>query len=121
LQKKDKTRDKYATVSYPDLSKDLCTCFEEILGDKVYYSPVIDVYRQKLRNPTPTPPKASLPESERKTPSFLRIVASSDVTLPANRLEGESESTAVLKWDVVKGYIGSVADIMTTKPKSVYQ
>ena len=49
--------------------------FEEILGDKVY-TPMIDVYLQKLHSATTAQQKPSLPEC--KTPSFLRIVASPD-------------------------------------------
>lgn len=90
--------------------------FEEILGDKVY-TPVIDVYRQKLRGATTAQQEPSLPE--RKTPSFLRIVSSPDDD-QAKLLVAELRPTAILKWAVVKDYIGSPADIITTKQKSVY-
>ena len=104
-------------MSYPDLSKDLWTHFEEIVGDEVY-TPVIDHYRRKLRSANPAP---SLPDSKRrKTPPFLRVVASSDVTVD-KRLAKELDSTATLKWAVVRGYIGSLADAITTKQKSVYR
>ena len=116
LQKKDGKRDKYAPVSYPDLSKDLWTYFEKILGDKVY-TPVIDAYLQRLRS-APKPPSPDL--RRRETPSFLRIVASSDVTVD-QRLGKELDSTATLKWAAVKDYIGSMADAITAKQKSVHR
>jgi len=102
-------------MSYPDLSKDLWTYFEKILGDKVY-TPVIDAYLQKLRS-APKPPPI---ESQRETPSFLRIVASSNVTVD-QRLGKELDSIATLKWAAVKDYIGSMADAIAAKQKSVHR
>ena len=90
--------------------------FEEILGDKVY-TPVIDGYRQKLRSATTAQQGPPLPK--RKTPSFLRIVASPDDDSD-RRLAAELKPTAILKWAVVKDYIGSATDIITAKQKSVY-
>jgi len=90
--------------------------FEEVLGDRVY-TPTIDEHRRKLRIATTAQQELSV--SERKTPSFLRIVASPDDD-QAERLAAELKPTAILNWAVVKDYIGSVADIFTTKQKSVY-
>jgi hypothetical protein len=61
----------------------------------------------------------SPPLPERMTPPFLHIVASPDDD-QAEHLAAELKPTAILKWAVVKDYIGSVADIITTKQKSVY-
>jgi hypothetical protein len=54
-----------------------------------------------------------------RLPPFLCIVASPDDD-QAEHLAAELKPTAILKWAVVKDYIGSVADIITTKQKSVY-
>ena len=89
--------------------------FDEILGDKVY-PPTINERRRKLRIATTAQQELSLPE--RKTPSFLRIVASPDDD-QAEHLAAELKPTAILNWAAVKDYIGSVADIFTTKQNSV--
>jgi len=90
--------------------------FEEILGHKVY-KPVAGVYRQKLRSAITA--QQEPPRPERKTPPFLRIVASPDDD-QAKHLAAELKPTAILKWAVVKDYIGSMADVITIKQKSVY-
>jgi len=78
---------------------------------------MVDVYRQKLRSVTTAQRKPSLPE--RKTPSFLRIVASPDDD-EAEHLAAELNLTAISKWAVVRDYIGSAADIITTK-QNIYR
>ena len=90
--------------------------FDEILGDKVY-TPTINECRRRLRIATTAQQELFLPE--RQTPSFLRIAASPDDD-QAERLAAALKPTAILNWAVVKDYIGSVADIFTTKQKSVY-
>ena len=100
-------------MSYPQLSGEVDMCFKQILGDEVY-KPVVDPYHQKLSSSTTAPP---LPE--RQTPPHLRIVVSPDDD-QAERLAAESKPTAMLKWAVVKDYIGSAADTIITEQKSVY-
>ena len=111
----DGKRSRYAPVSYPGLSEQVEVFFEQMLGPKDY-KPVIDAYRKKLRSSTAA--QRGLPLPKRETPTFLRIVASPDDDR-VNRLAAELMPTATLKWDMVKGYIGSVADAITTKPTSV--
>jgi len=90
--------------------------FDEILADGVYTLTIVE-RRRKLRSATTAQQGPSLPE--RKTPSFLLIVASPDDD-QAERLAAELKPTATLNWAVVKDYIGSVADIFTIEQKSVY-
>ena len=103
---KDGKREKYAPVSYPDLSEQVGMFFQQLLGPKVY-KPVVDGYRKKLRSSAAPQQASSVPE--RETPRFLRIVASPDDD-QANRLEAELKPTAILKWGAVKAYLGSTAD-----------
>ena len=102
-------------MSYPGLSEQVEMFFEQMLGPKGY-KPVIDAYRKKLRCSTAA--QRGLPLPKRETPTFLRIVASPDDDR-VNRLAAELMPTATLKWDMVKDYIGSVADAITAKPTSV--
>ena len=89
--------------------------FQQILGPTVH-KPVVDWYRKKLRSSAAAQQASSLPE--RETPPFLCIVASPDDD-QANRLEAELKPTAILKWGVVKDYLGSMADTITIKSAPV--
>jgi hypothetical protein len=86
--------------------------WKEMLGTEAY-KPFFNVYRQKLRSAT-----AQTKEATRSTPRFLRTILTPD-DKQDSRLQGESGDTmAVLKWDVVKEYAGSMADVLTQRQTS---
>jgi hypothetical protein len=99
-------------VSYPNLIKDLTGTLEMVLGPEVYV-PIADAYCSKLRSRT-TAQQQSASYSTRQTPRFLRIIATPNDN-QRKRLEGERKGDmAVLRWDVVKKYLGSTADLVKT-------
>ncbi|KAF8521901.1 hypothetical protein BU17DRAFT_87449 [Hysterangium stoloniferum] len=109
MQKGEKS-DRYARVSYPNLIDDLTGCLEMVLGPAVY-TPIADIYRSKLRSSIRAQ-QQSASHSKRQTPRFLRIIATPD-DKQQKRLKREWKGdVAVLQWDVVKGYIGSTADVL---------
>ncbi|KAF8510678.1 hypothetical protein BU17DRAFT_97886 [Hysterangium stoloniferum] len=116
MQKGEKS-DRYARVSYPNLIDDLTGCLEMVLGPAVY-TPIADIYRSKLRSSIRAQ-QQSASHSTRQTPRFLRIIATPD-DQQQKRLKREWKGdVAVLQWDVVKGYIGSTADVLkATGPRS---
>jgi hypothetical protein len=113
---KDGKRESYAPLSHPGLSEKLETSLQHILGSTVF-KPVVEAYRSKLRSSAAA--QHTLPSPERETPPFLRIVATPD-TNQANRLEAELIPVAILKYEVVEEFLGSMAHTITTKPASVF-
>jgi hypothetical protein len=82
-----------------------------ILGPEVFV-PIADTYCSELRSRTAQQQSAS--HSTRQTPRFLRIIATPDDE-QRKRLAGEWKGDmAVLRWDVVKKYLGSTADLVKT-------
>ncbi|KAF8519086.1 hypothetical protein BU17DRAFT_90258 [Hysterangium stoloniferum] len=107
------TRDRYAPVSYPNLIDDLTGSLEMVLGPAVY-TPIANSYRRKLRSSIRAQ-QQSASHSVRQTPRFLRIIATPDDE-QQKRLKGEwNGDVAVLRWDVVERYIGSMADILKAR------
>ncbi|KAF8512673.1 hypothetical protein BU17DRAFT_96067 [Hysterangium stoloniferum] len=111
------TRDRYARVSCPNLVDDLTGSLEMVLGSAVY-TPIAQSYRKKLRSSIRAQQK-SASHSTRQTPRFLRIIATPDDE-QQKRLKGEWKGdVAVLRWDVVERYIGSMADSLKARmPRS---
>lgn len=102
---------------YPTIGTDIEKAFEEILGDKIY-APVLNAYHEKLRGHQKASQQSN-PPSRRKTPRFLRVIATPDTEL-AGRLEAEWKGDmAVLRWSQVKGYLGIVAGSATMNAQSV--
>lgn len=82
-----------------------------MLGPEVY-APVETAYRSKFRSSTQTK-QTIASQQQRQSPRFLRIIATPDDD-QKNRLTTESTGDmVVLRWDVVKKYGGSAADIVT--------
>jgi hypothetical protein len=82
---------------------------EMVLGPEVY-APIADTYRSKLCSSTQAH-QQSASHSPRQTPRFLRIIVTPDDE-QRKRLEGEWKGdVAVLRWEVMKNYIGSTADL----------
>jgi len=78
-----------------------------VLGSEVC-EPIIETYRSKLRSHTHSASAASVPT--RKTPRFLGIIATPDDERPSLQKAWKGDK-ALLKWDVVKEYLGSTADL----------
>ena len=77
------------------------------------YVPVAEVYRKTLRSSTRAQNEAKS-QGKRQTPPYLRVIASPK-DQQRLRLDAEAEGNVVtLKWDVVKQYLGSVADAAVT-------
>lgn len=111
--KKDGTRAKYAPLVYPNLTQDMKNFFVTTLGPEIH-SEVQTAYRAKLRSLT----EQNL--ARRQTPRFLRIIAADDDNdNQQHRLTAETGDVIGLKWDAVKGYAGSAADILQTTPGSL--
>ena len=82
-----------------------------LLGPAVY-SPVDNAYHQKLVR-SYTEPSASFPT--RQTPRFLSIIATpgdQQEKCRAGERMGDSTEVAVLRWDLVKKYLGSPAGVI---------
>jgi len=83
-----------------------------LLGSAVY-KPVADSYHNKLRSHTQAQMRsASYPT--RQTPRFLSIIATPD-DQQEKRLAAEKENNtevAVLRWNLVKEYLGSPAGVI---------
>ncbi|KAF8518557.1 hypothetical protein BU17DRAFT_90907 [Hysterangium stoloniferum] len=110
-------RDQYARVSYPDLVDDLTGSLKIIFGPAVY-TPIADIYRTKLCSSIRAQ-QQSPSQSTRQTPRFLRIIATPDDEQQKRLKEEWTGDVAVLGWDVVKGYIGSTADLLKARmPRS---
>ena len=76
----------------------------------------VDEYRQKLRSCQ----NLNATQPLRKTPKYLRIIASPD-DAQMERLNAEvNGDIGVLRWEVVKRYLGSTADIVGTTLSSVH-
>jgi len=102
-------------VSYPNLVNDLTETLEMILGPEVFTPIVADTYCSKLHScSTHHQQSTSALHSTRQTPRFLRVIATPDDE-QQKRLEGEWKGdVAFLRWDVMKDYLGSTADLMKT-------
>lgn len=60
--------------------------------------------------------------AQRQTPRFLHIIVAADNNdNQQHRLTAETGNMIVLKWDAVKGYAGSAADILQTMPRGMQQ
>ncbi len=84
-----------------------------LLGSEVYI-PIANLYHEKLRSQTKAQQQ---PDSypTRQTPRFLGIIATPDdeqKKRQAGERKGDSTEVAVLRWDVVKNYLGSTADLI---------
>jgi len=115
---KDGQKMRYAPLSYPYLAEEVENLLKVVLGEDVY-APVVDCYRNKLRSSTRHKEEHVL-LPKRQTPRLLRVVATPDDKQQERLKEGWGDPVAVLKWDVVKGYLGSTADVLTTEQRSVY-
>jgi hypothetical protein len=83
-----------------------------IQGQDEYTPVAVDTYRSKLRSSTQTQThQQSASHSTRQTPRCLRVNVSPD-DQQQNRLE--DDDVAVLRWDVVRHCIGSIADSVKT-------
>jgi hypothetical protein len=81
--------------------------WEATLGTK-QFKPSVNVYCEKLRS-------AQTEHATRKTPRFLRTIVTPDDN-QNSRLQGDSKDTmAVLKWEIVKEYAGSMADALVVR------
>lgn len=67
--------------------------------------PIVETYRSKLCSHS-----RSALDPTRKTPRFLRVVTTPDEMRPHKGREGWKRDSALLKWDVVRSYLGSTAD-----------
>ncbi|KAF8516724.1 hypothetical protein BU17DRAFT_92559 [Hysterangium stoloniferum] len=102
------TRDRYTRVSYPNLVDDLTGSLEMLLRPAVY-APIANSYHRNLCSSIQAQ-QQSASHSTRQTPRFLRIIAIPDDE-EQKCLKGEWKGdVAVLRWDVVERYIGSMAD-----------
>ncbi|KAF8510406.1 hypothetical protein BU17DRAFT_98110 [Hysterangium stoloniferum] len=98
----------YAPKSYPNLINDLMTTLEIILGPEIYM-PIVETYCKKLHNSIQAQQQSASDSSRRQTPRFLRIIATPDDE-QRERLKAEWKGDlAVLRWDVVRDCIGSMA------------
>jgi hypothetical protein len=96
-------------VLYPNLINDLTGILEMILGKDVF-RPVADTYCSKLRSSTRAH-QQSASHPTRQTPRYLRVIVTPDDQ--QKHLEGKlKDDVAVLRWDVVRDYIGSTADLV---------
>ena len=96
-------------------TQDMKNFFMTILGPEIH-SEVQTAYRAKLHSST----KQNL--AQRQTPRFLHIiVAANDNDNQQHCLTAETGNMIVLKWDAVKGYAGSAADILQTMPRGIQQ
>jgi hypothetical protein len=77
-----------------------------MLGPKVF-RPVVEGIRSKLRSAPPD----SGPQPTRKTPRFLRIVATPDDEQEERLLAEGKDNVVTLKWNVVADYVGPAAEI----------
>ena len=101
-------------MSYPSLVKDLTETLEMLLGPEVFTPILADTYFSKLHSSTRHQQSASALHTTRQTPRFLRIIATPDDE-QQKRLEGEWKGdVAFLRWDVMKDYLGSTANLMKT-------
>jgi len=104
-------------VSYPNLVNDLTETLEMILGPEVFTPILADTYRSKFHScSTHHQQSTSALHSTRQTPRILRVIATPDDE-QQKRLEGEWKGggdVAFLRWDVMKDYLGSTADLMKT-------
>ena len=94
----------------------LSETLEMLLGPAVY-NPIANDYRAKLRSYTESQQQsASYPT--RQTPRFLSVIGTPNDE-QNNRLAGEyvvnSTEVVVLRWDVVRNYLGSMADLIKTQ------
>ncbi|KAF8493641.1 hypothetical protein BU17DRAFT_59568 [Hysterangium stoloniferum] len=112
-------RDQYARVSYPDLVDDLTKCLEIIVGPAVY-TPIAGTYCSKLRSRMRAQQQFAS-HSTRQTPRFLRIIATPDDEWQKGLKSEWEGDVAVLRWDTVKGYIGSTADLLKARRPSSSQ
>jgi hypothetical protein len=99
-------------VAYPNLADDVLDLLKMLVGPEVY-PPVADGYRSKLRSATQAKKDADS-QPQRKTPRYLRVIASPDDTQRRRLETGYPGDVAMLRWDVMKEYSGA-ADIITTK------
>jgi hypothetical protein len=109
---------RYAPVPYPNLDNYLTGILEMVLGPEVYM-PITDTYCSNLRNRTRNQqPSAS--HTTRQSPRFLRIIATPD-DQQCKRLQQEWKGgVAVLRWDIMKAYIGLTADLVKTTTGVVF-
>jgi len=77
-----------------------------ILGPKEC-EPIVETYRSKLCSHS-----QSALDPTRKNPRFLGVIATPDEERPHKGREGWKRSFALLRWDAVRGYLGSAADRM---------
>lgn len=77
-----------------------------ILGPKKC-EPIVETYRSKLRGHF-----RSALDPTRKTPRFLRVIATPNEEQPQKEGEGWKCGFVLLRWNVVKPYLGSMADQM---------
>ncbi|KAF8521967.1 hypothetical protein BU17DRAFT_64689 [Hysterangium stoloniferum] len=92
-------RGRYAPKSYPNLTNDLTTTLEMILGPEIHV-PIVETYHKKLRNSIQAQQQSASDSSRRQTPRFLRIIATPDDE-QRERLKAEWKGDlAVLRWDV---------------------
>lgn len=101
---------------YPHLYEDILSAFEKILGPEVH-APIAENYRSKLRSTAKIASQAPTPN--RKTPRFLRVIATPDDD-QGSRLKAEWKGdVAVLRWSKVQEYVGSASYAATTEMVSV--
>ena len=103
---------KYAPISHPGLSDDISRLLDTLLGPEIS-PPIINKTQDSLRSNSKF---QNLPE--RKTPRFLRIIASPSDNF-AKHLTASDSNVTIMKWDVVRECVGDMADITKLPMSSV--
>ena len=114
LQKKEK-RVEYAPVSYPDLSTEVGSFFQNTIGPEVS-TKMANVYCDMLRCSTQVQRNINSPKC--KTPRYLSIIATPD-DKQQKCLEKLMSVSAVLKWELMTKYT-STAEVLKSKLRQVH-